>query len=192
MKISVVTTMYNSSIYLQEFYSRIKRSIEELEFSYEIIMVSDGSPDNSLEVAKNIQKQDSHVMVIELSKNFGHHKAILTGLSFATGDLVFLIDCDLEEEPELLGQFYSIWENNERKYDVIFGVQENRSGTFYKRIAGSLFYKLFNYLSDVHISENICTVRLMTKGYVDSLLRFKDKNVFWRRYLKRQVLSKCL
>lgn len=178
MKISVVTTMYNSSIFLYEFYNRIKSSIEEFGFSYEIIMVNDGSPDNSLEVARNIQEQDTNVIVIELSRNFGHHKAILTGLSFVTGDLVFLIDCDLEEEPELLGQFYSVWEANKGKYDVIYGMQENRSGTFYRRIAGSLFYKLFNFLSDVHISENICTVRLMTKRYVDSLLRFKDKNVF--------------
>jgi putative glycosyltransferase len=178
VKISVVTTLYRSSEYIPEFYSRIKQTLEKLGGSYEIIMVNDGSPDNSKDIAIEIQHKDQYVKVIDLSRNFGHHKAILTGLSYVTGDLIFLIDCDLEEEPELLTQFYSKWIEYDDKYDVLYGTQENRSGTFYRRFAGALFYKVFNYLSDVHISPNICTVRLMSRKYVDSLLEFKDKNVF--------------
>ncbi|MGG1637085.1 glycosyltransferase family 2 protein [Paenibacillus sp. NRS-1760] len=178
MQVSIVTTLYKSEKYLEEFYTRIKNTLKSMNLTHEIIMVNDGSPDNSLDIATKIQNIDTSVKVIDLSKNFGHHKAILTGLSYVSGNIVFLIDCDLEEEPELLSQFYKEWIENEEVYDVMYGIQENRSGTFYRRIAGAMFYKLFNYLSDVQISENICTVRLMTKRYVDSLLGFKDKNVF--------------
>ncbi|WP_339274831.1 glycosyltransferase family 2 protein [Paenibacillus sp. FSL W8-0426] len=178
MKISVVTTMYRSSAYLPEFYARIKENVAKLGLSYEIIMVNDGSPDNSLDVAVGIQQQDPCVKVIDLSKNFGHHKAILSGLSYARGDLIFLLDCDLEEEPENLELFYNEWLQGNGEFDVIFGVQREREGTFYRRIAGDLFYKFFNLISDEKIPKNPCTIRLMTKRYVSSLLEFKDQNVF--------------
>ncbi|MEQ7050303.1 glycosyltransferase family 2 protein [Paenibacillaceae sp. P-4] len=177
MQISIVTTLYRSEAYLIEFHERIKKAVNQLNLQHEIIMVNDGSPDNSLDTALKIRDKDPAVKVIDLSRNFGHHKAILTGLSYATGDKIFLIDCDLEEDPELLVSFYRAWEN-EQEYDVIFGVQEQREGTFYRRWAGTMFYKLFNMLSDEKIPQNPCTVRLFTKRYVDSLLSLNDKNVF--------------
>ncbi|MGG4049559.1 glycosyltransferase family 2 protein [Paenibacillus favisporus] len=178
LDISVVTTLYRSASYIPEFYTRIKKSLEKLGLTYEIIFVNDGSPDNSLEVAVEIQQKDNSVKVIDLSQNFGHHKAILTGLSHTSGELVFLIDCDLEEEPENLETFHKEWLKNEGKFDVIYGVQQEREGTFYRRIAGDLFYKFFNMISDEKIPKNPCTIRLMTKRYVNSLLEFKDQNVF--------------
>ncbi|KLU57441.1 hypothetical protein EL84_02695 [Paenibacillus sp. VT-400] len=178
MNISIVTTMYRSATYLPEFYTRIKKNISKLGLSHEIIMVNDGSPDDSLDVAIGIQQQDPCVKVIDLSKNFGHHKAILSGLSHTKGDLVFLLDCDLEEEPENLEIFYEEWLQGNNEYDVIFGVQQEREGTFYRKIAGDLFYKLFNLVSDQKIPKNPCTIRLMTRRYVRSLLEFKDQNVF--------------
>lgn len=178
MQVSIVTTLYKSASHLVEFHSRIKETLHRLNLSHEIIIVNDGSPDNSLDIAVDIQRNDSTVKIIDLSRNFGHHKAILTGLSQVTGELVFLIDCDLEEEPELLIEFYSEWLKYGDKYDVFYGIQEGRAGSLYRRVAGALFYKIFNYLSDVRISENICTVRLMSRKYVDGLMDFKDKNVF--------------
>ncbi|MGV2963555.1 glycosyltransferase family 2 protein [Paenibacillus sp. AGC30] len=178
MNISIVTTMYRSAAYIPEFYARIKENITKLGLSHEIIMVNDGSPDNSLDVAIKIQQQDPCVKVIDLSKNFGHHKAILSGLSYARGDLIFLLDCDLEEEPENLELFYNEWLRGNGEYDVIYGVQREREGTFYRKIAGDLFYKFFNSISDEKIPKNPCTIRIMTKRYVSSLLEFKDQNVF--------------
>ncbi|MCM3288523.1 glycosyltransferase family 2 protein [Paenibacillus sp. MER 180] len=177
MQISIVTTLYRSEAYLVEFHERIKKALSQLNMQHEIIMVNDGSPDNSLDTALKIRDKDSAVKVIDLSRNFGHHKAILTGLSYATGEIIYLIDCDLEEEPELLVDFYQEWEKD-REYDVIYGVQDIRDGSYYKKVAGSLFYKIFNSLSDTKIKENICTVRLMSRRYVDALLSLQDKNVF--------------
>jgi glycosyltransferase involved in cell wall biosynthesis len=92
--LSIVTTMYKSSPYIDEFYTKITDD-------YEIIFVDDGSPDNSLQKAVELYEKDKKVKVIELSRNFGHHKSMMTGLSHAKGEFVFLIDSDLEEKPEL-------------------------------------------------------------------------------------------
>src|SRR5713226_2259592 len=106
MDISIVTTLYGSAAHLEEFYRRACVSAEKLTNSFEIILVNDGSPDNSLEIALSIYEKDQRVKVIDLSRNFGHHKAMMTGLARAQGELVFLLDSDLEEEPELLESFY--------------------------------------------------------------------------------------
>lgn len=106
MDLSIVTTMYYSASYLKEFYSRICAAAKEITDNYEIIFVNDGSPDDSLDIAISLYEEDKKVRIVDLSRNFGHHKAIMTGLAYAKGDLVFLIDCDLEEEPELLIKFY--------------------------------------------------------------------------------------
>jgi putative glycosyltransferase len=94
MKLSIVTTMYYSEPYIKEFYERINVCVKKITHEYEILFVDDGSPDSSLQEALNIQRNDNRVKVIELSRNFGHYKAIMTGLAQAQGDFVFLIDCD--------------------------------------------------------------------------------------------------
>ena len=106
MELSIVTTMYHSSSFLEEFHRRIKKEAEKITNDYEVIFVNDGSPDNSLEVALKLREKDDRIKIIDFSRNFGHHKAIWIGLAQAKGDLVFLIDCDLEEEPEVLNKFY--------------------------------------------------------------------------------------
>jgi len=176
MKVSVVTTMYRSRSFLAEFYRRALEAVNKLGLTYEFIFVNDGSPDDSLAVALDIQKSDRNVMVIELSRNFGHHKAIMAGLREASGDLTFLVDCDLEEEPELLISFYN--KMNESESDVVYGVQEKRKGKFSERFFGSVFYKVFNYFSEQPIPENILMARLMKKAYVDELIRFDEKEFF--------------
>ena len=103
MKLSVVATLYQSAKYIDEFYQRATESARELvEDDYEIILVNDGSPDNSLGMAIKLSEEDSHLVVVDLSRNFGHHKAMMAGLAHAKGEKIFLIDSDLEEEPEWL------------------------------------------------------------------------------------------
>ena len=101
MKISVVTTLYNSERFIQEFARRIEDSVNELGCDYELVLVNDGSPDNSLNVALDVCRTNPRVRVVDLARNFGHHPAIMVGLREAEGDYVFLIDVDLEEAPPL-------------------------------------------------------------------------------------------
>lgn len=177
MDLSIITTMYYSEEYINEFYNRIKIEAEKITKNYEIIFVNDGSPDKSLEVAVSIHKKDRRVRVIDLSRNFGQHKAIMTGLKFAKGEKVFLIDCDLEEPPDLLGIFNQKF-NNEKDVDVVYGIQKKRKGNFYEKFTGKLFYKIINKISGIDMPQNIITARLLSKRYVKSLLEFKEQEIY--------------
>src|SRR5579885_3330867 len=124
MKISVVTTLYQSEPYIPDFIRRTKAVLETLTDNYEFILVDDGSPDNSLRAALALVPAEPFLKVIELSRNFGHHKAMMTGLEHASGDFVFLIDVDLEEPPELLSDFMTTLLQED--LDVVFGFQTAR------------------------------------------------------------------
>jgi putative glycosyltransferase len=173
MELSIVTTLYCSAPYVEEFYARACASAEKITSSFEIIFVNDGSPDNSLDVALSLYRKDKKIKIVNLSRNFGHHKALMTGLDHARGDLVFLVDSDLEEEPELLEQFYH--EFKVTGADVVFGVQQKRKGSYFERISGALFFKIFNLLSTDPIPVNHLTARLMTRRYVTALLRHRER-----------------
>jgi putative glycosyltransferase len=176
MKLSVVTTLYYSSPYLQQFYDRICAVCAQVTDDFEIVLVNDGSPDDALNLAICLAKDDSRVTVVDLSRNFGHHKAAMTGLDHARGAWVFLIDVDLEEEPELLLPFWSELQKNPSA-DVIYGVQDKRKGGFFERISGDLYYSLFNALSSQKIPANLLMARLMTRRYVDALLLHRESEL---------------
>lgn len=177
MKLSIVATLYQSAPYIAEFHQRASAAAEKLVGDeYEIVLVNDGSPDRSLDIAVKLTEQDSHVVVIDLSRNFGHHKAMMTGLEHARGERIFLLDSDLEEEPEWLLTFAE--QMSEDNSDVVYGVQESRKGNFIERISGRWFYGLFRLLTGLHLPENIVTARLMTRRYVSALIGHKEREVF--------------
>jgi putative glycosyltransferase len=173
MKLSIVTTLYNSAPYLEEFHDRVCAAAGHITNDFEIILVNDGSPDNSLDVALQLYQNDPRVRIVDLSRNFGHHKAIMTGLVHARGELVFLLDSDLEEEPELLQKFYE--ELKRTGADVVFGVQEKRKGQLFERVSGTLYFKVFNLFSTYPIPTNHITARLMTGAYVAALVGHQER-----------------
>jgi putative glycosyltransferase len=173
MKLSIVTTLYQSAPTLDQFYRRARAAAETLTNDFEIVMVDDGSPDHSLALAKEIAAQDHRVRVVELSRNFGHHKALMTGLDHARGELCFLIDSDLEEDPELLSVFFDKLEQSGA--DVIYGYQEVRKGGLGEKLTGYFAYWLFKLLIAFPVPRNHITVRLMRRDYVDSLLMHKER-----------------
>lgn len=177
MKLSIVATLYQSAPYINEFYERVSVAAQKLVADeYEIVFVNDGSLDDSLELAIQLNKRDKHVVVVDLSRNFGHHKAMMTGLAHATGKRIFLIDSDLEEEPEYLLSFAEQMENE--SCDVVYGVQEQRKGGWFERWSGQWFYGFFKMLTGMSLPKNIVTARLMTRRYVDALLRHEEREVF--------------
>ncbi|MEZ4712097.1 MAG: glycosyltransferase family 2 protein [Caldilineaceae bacterium] len=176
MKLSIVTTLYYSAPYLEEFYTRIQAEATKITDDYEIVLVNDGSPDGVLELALGLRQRDARVVVVDLSRNFGHHKAIMTGLAFAQGDLVYLTDCDLEEEPELLGLFYAVM--GRTKAEMVFGVQKARKGDWWERESGALFWRLFNLLSSHPAPPNQLTSRLMVRNFVTNFLQHAEQTIF--------------
>jgi putative glycosyltransferase len=173
MKLSVVTTLYRSAAHVEEFHRRMSAAARALTDDYELIIVDDGSPDNSLEIGCRIAESDARVKVIELSRNFGHHKALMTGLDHAGGDLCFLIDSDLEEDPELLGEFFAAL--NATGTDVVYGYQEKRKGGRRERWFGEIAFHLFDLLLSHPIPRNHITVRLMTRDYVQALTQHREQ-----------------
>jgi len=174
--LSVVTTLFRSSPHLREFCERMSRAAAALTPDFEIILVNDGSPDDALAVALELMREEPRIVVVDLSRNFGHHRAVLTGLGYARGEKVFLIDCDLEEPPELLSEFDARFREGGR--DVVYGVQRNRKGGWFERLSGELFYRLFNWLSNIDLPRNIVMARLMSRPYVRALLRHREREIF--------------
>jgi len=175
MKLSVVTTMYQSARYIEEFYKRASRSAAAMTDDYEILFVNDGSPDESLSLAVALYERDARVRVVDLSRNFGHHKAMMTGLERARGDLIFLIDVDLEEQPEWLAEFREVMIRTGA--DVAYGVQQSRKGNAFERLSGAVYYRSFNALLSHPVPANVVTARLMTRRYVDSLVQHRDREM---------------
>jgi len=175
--ISIVCTMYRSRPYLQAFIDECLAVLATVAAdSWEIVLVNDGSPDDSLAYAMQRRAADPRVVVVDLSRNFGHHPAMQAGLCHARGDLVFLIDCDLEVRPEVLTGFLA--RQRSSSADLVFGYQEHRKGEWFEQWSGSLFWRALNALSDVRVPENMVTERLMTRRFVDALLRLGDHNLF--------------
>lgn len=178
MRLSVVTTLYRSRPFLEVFLREITAAIQVLKIEdYELIFVNDGSPDDSLAYLLTCKKEYPRLKLIDLSRNFGHHYAIQAGLTQAKGEYVFLIDNDLETSPYVIVDYYNEM-IKDPLLDVVYGYQETRKGNFIEKNAGSIFWVLINKLSDTKIPHNILTERLMTKQYVNELLRLQDANLF--------------
>lgn len=174
VQLSIVTTLYNSASTIEEFLRRSVAAAQTVTDAFEIVIVDDGSPDRSLVIALETQKREPRVKVIELSRNFGHHKALMTGLMHAEGAHCFLIDSDLEEAPELVVEFWDKLRTS--GMDVVYGYQMERTGEFSRRVGGRLAWSLFEALIPYPIPRNHLTVRLMTRPYVDALVQHTERH----------------
>lgn len=175
MEISCVSTLYRSEAFVSEFVDRCEKALSGLTDSYEIILVDDGSPDASLQIAKGLIASHPNLRVIELSRNFGHHAAILAGLEASRGALVFFVDSDLEEDPALIGQFHA---DMGPEVDVVFGYHERTGEPALRKLTSGVFWRLMSAISDTKISVDMANVRLMRRVYVDALLAMPDRNLF--------------
>lgn len=182
MKLSVVTTLYNSeryvSVLLRKLIDIIVTDLKLDNTDFEIIMVDDGSSDSSLKVALDEKQKykDVNIKIIQLSKNFGHHNALMAGLSVAKGNYVYITDADLEVHPKYIKDFYDlILESNA---DVVYGIAKEREGGFIRKYLGGIFWKVFNFFSDTNVPESMANERLMSRKYVDALLQIKENNFF--------------
>ncbi len=172
-KISILTTLYHSSGYIDEFYNRSIAAVKNTGVDYEFVFINDGSPDDSLQKVLRLSQTDPAIRIVDLSRNFGHHKAIMTGLRYCEGEYIFLIDCDLEEDPAIFGEFWKkIQEDN--SLDVVFGVQIQRKGGWFERLSGWLFYRIFSKLTSLEYPANSLTARIMTNRYVKAVIRYQE------------------
>ena len=175
-KISIVVPCYNEEKNINNFYEEMIKTLEKVKenYSYEIIFVNDGSNDQTEIEVKKIRKTDKNVILISFSRNFGKEAAIYAGLNNATGDLVALIDADLQHPPiTILEMIKGINEG----YDVVATKRKNRKGEpIIKSAFSKMFYKMMRMF--IPIEKNVQDFRLMKKEVVDAILSLKEYNRF--------------
>ena len=145
---------------------------------WEIVYVNDGSRDATIEILRDIQRRDPRVRVVDLARNFGHQVAVSAGLEHARGDAVVIIDADLQDPPEAIGDMLARWREG---YHVAYGVRVDREGeSAFKRWTARVFYRLMARLSDTPIALDTGDFRLMDRRVVDALLRMPERDRFIR------------
>jgi putative glycosyltransferase len=175
--LSVVATLYGSRAFLPTFLDEaIEAATRAAGADWEILLVNDGSPDDSLAYALERRALEPRIVVVDLSRNFGHHAAMWCGLGHARGERVFLIDCDLEVRPAFLAELDA--RQRATGADLVFGYQEARKGGLFERTSGALFWRMLNAMSEVRMPESMVTERLLTRRFLDALLRLGDANLF--------------
>lgn len=177
--LSIVKTIYRTGCYLEEFAQRALAAAAQSGFApeeVELVFINDGSPDKALKDALAVRERHPQARVLDLSRNFGHHKAMMTGLRESRGRYVFLLDSDLEESPEWLTAFKAKMDAD--GCDAVYGVQERRKGKWFERWSGELFYTIFNLLAADKVTPNSVTARLMTRDFVNALIRHEESEPF--------------
>ena len=179
--LSVIVPAYNEEEVLPIFHARLTSAlaaVDGLAERWEVVYVNDGSKDATLQVLKELQLLNPAVGVASLSRNFGKEAAMSAGLKLARGEAVILIDADLQDPPELIGEMVRVWQQGA---DVVNMKRASRQGeTWFKKASARWFYKVINWLSDVHIPENVGDFRLLSRRAVDALNLLPERNRFMK------------
>ena len=174
--LSVVAPVYNEEATLEEFYARVCAALHGLRF--ELVLVDDGSADDSGLILSRLAAVDPRVRVVYLSRNFGHQTALTAGLDHARGDAVVMLDADLQDPPELIPRMLDHWRGG---CDVVYAVRELRDGeSRFKLATASWFYKLFDKLAQVELQHTAGDFRLLDRQALDALLSMRERSRFLR------------
>ena len=176
-KLSAIIACYRDHQAIPIMYERLTKVFTGLGVDYEIIFVNDRSPTEDETLIRALCEQDTHVLGISHSRNFGSQSAFLSGMEVATGDAVVLLDGDLQDTPETIAAFYAEWKKG---YDVVFGVRVKRQAAWYMQILYKAFYRILRHLSDVEIPVDAGDFSLIDRKAVDHLLKLPERDIFIR------------
>ena len=183
--LSVVVSVYNEEPGLREFYQETKKVLEELPapWEHELLFVNDGSRDGSLSILRELAAADSHVRLINFSRNFGHEAAMIAGIDYAAGDGIVCMDADLQHPPECIPR---ILEKFDQGFQVITMVRtKNRTAGLVKNVTSAALYRLINCLSDVKFEANASDFFAVSRQAADVLRRnYREKVRFLRGYVQ--------
>ena len=178
MDISVIIPVYNEEENVQNLYQRLSSVMQNLKVSYELIFVNDGSKDNSLALIKLLAKKYDEVKYIDFSRNFGHQVAVTAGLDKTKGNTIVIIDADLQDPPELIGDMYKKWKEG---YEVVYAKRKTREGeSFLKLWTAKVFYRILGKMTAISIPVDTGDFRLIDKKIVEVLREMPEKNKFLR------------
>jgi dolichol-phosphate mannosyltransferase len=176
-ELSVVIPVYNEVENLSALYARLVSVLEGQRLDFEIIFVDDGSSDGSVESLGKLEQADGRVRVIELARNFGHQVAITAGLDYARGDVIAVMDADLQDPPEVLPSFIAKWREG---HDVVYAIREQRKEGWFKRISYTAFYRLLRRVASIDIPLDAGDFCVMDRRVVDLLQSMPERTRFIR------------
>ncbi|HOU98029.1 MAG TPA: glycosyltransferase family 2 protein [Bacteroidales bacterium] len=171
--ISIVIPVYKCYDSLYLLFSRISESLKEIPLKYEVIFVYDGGPYKDWEVISEIAEKNSNVVGIELSRNFGQHKAITAGLSYSAGEWIVVMDCDLQDNPYDIKRLYE--KATLEKVDIVYASRKFRNDTFFKKFFSKWFYKTLEYLSETKQDHTIGNFGIYNRKVIEAILSMGDK-----------------
>jgi len=178
---SFVIPAFNEESIIDELYNRLIGLMECQDRAFEIIFVDDGSRDNTSSKIKSIIEKDKRVKLIGLSRNFGHQSALTAGLSYAKGEVIITMDCDLQDPPEIILQMIEKWKAGN---DIVYARRLNyRKDNWIKKLGSKFYYKILDRISDIKIPPNVGDFRLISKTVLEELNQMGEKS----RYLRGMV-----
>lgn len=176
-KVSLVIPVYNEEVLIDQLFERTTNALNRLSPDYEIICVDDGSRDSTLEKLKYYHAQEKRFKVLSLSRNFGHQAAIFAGLTYAKGEFVAVMDGDLQDPPELLGDFLT---KAEEGYDVVYAVRKKRKESFPRKMVYWAYYRIFKRMSNIYIPLDSGDFALMRNTVVRHLVTMREQSLYIR------------
>ena len=177
---SVVVPLYNEAANVGPLLERLSSAIDRLrgEYEYEIVLVNDGSSDATLAAIRSEMQRRTRVVLVNLSRNFGHQLAATAGIEIATGDAVILMDGDLQDPPELIEAFLRKWREG---YDVVYAVRRSRKGeSTFKVLTARAFYRIIKRLTKISIPMDTGDFRLMSRRTVEAVRKLPERHRFLR------------
>lgn len=175
---SVVAPVFNEVEGLGEFYKVLKSVMDTVDGTWELLLIDDGSTDGSREAIVDLAAQDSHVVPLIFTRNFGHQIAVTAGMDHAQGDAIIIIDSDLQDPPQVIPELIARWKEG---YEVVYAVRREREGeTWFKRTSASAFYRLIDRITDVRIPLDTGDFRLLDREVLTVLNTMREKQRFLR------------
>ncbi len=175
---SIIAPIFNESGNIHELFRRLQEVLDSTGEPWEIIMVDDGSTDESPDLIRQFADQDPRVKPVIFARNFGHQIAVTAGLDYSRGDAVVIIDSDLQDPPEVIWDLISKWKEG---YQVVYAVRSEREGeSWFKLFTASLFYRLISSITDVKIPLDAGDFRLLDRKVVDVLKQMRERHRFLR------------
>jgi len=188
--LSVVIPLFNEEANLETVYQELTSILTSLQYftAYEIVMVNDGSKDDSLSLLRQLARNDPHVKVISFTRNFGHENATYAGILQAKGDAVVLMDADGQDPAELIRKFEKEYLNG---YHIVYGQRTKRlNETWVKKLTSKAFYPIFQFLTKVDLPRNVGDFCLMSRKAVECLKQLPEKTIFVRGMIYWSGLAK--
>jgi glycosyltransferase involved in cell wall biosynthesis len=175
---SILIPMYNEEEVIEETYLRLKKVMDQIGESYELVFVNDGSKDRSAQIISELAKSDENIRLIDFSRNFGHQIAVTAGLDYVQGQAIVIIDADLQDPPEVIPQMLAKWREG---YDVVYGKRLKRQGeTAFKKVTAHVYYRVLSALTNGNIPKDTGDFRLIDRKVCEAIKKLPERNRFLR------------